>query len=47
MSAVRTLERAVVQRLAGGRPSRLRSGVGAAVAGGAVAVGVYKGLRSQ
>jgi hypothetical protein len=43
----RTLERAVVERLAGGRPSRLRAAAGAVVAGGAVAAGVYKGLRSQ
>ena len=42
----KTALRAVVERLSGGRPSRLRSGVSAAVAGGAVAVGVYRGLRS-
>ena len=43
----RVLGRAVVERLSGGRPSRLRAVAGAAVAGGAVAAGVYKGLRSQ
>jgi hypothetical protein len=37
----------VAERMAGGRPSRFRSAVSAAVAGGAVAAGVYKGLRSQ
>lgn len=47
MSPVRTLERAVLQRLAGDRPSRLQASVSAVVAGGAVAAGVYKGLRGQ
>jgi hypothetical protein len=40
------LGRAVLERLAGGRPSRLRATVSAAVAGGAVAAGVYRGLRA-
>jgi len=39
--------RAVVERLSGGRPSRVRATVSAAVAGGAVAAGVYRGLRGQ
>jgi len=39
--------RAVVERLSGGRPSRFRATVGAAVAGGAVAASVYRGLRGQ
>jgi hypothetical protein len=43
----KALGRAVVERLSGGRPSRLRATVGAAVAGGAVAASVYRGLRSQ
>jgi hypothetical protein len=43
----KTAARAVVERLSGGRPSRLRSTVGAALAGGAVALSVYRGLRSQ
>ena len=47
MKPVRMLGGAVAQRMAGGRPSRLRAGVGAVVAGGAVAASVYRGLRSQ
>jgi hypothetical protein len=47
MSPVGTLGRAVAERFAGGRPSRMRAAVGAVVAGGAVAAGVYRGLRSQ
>jgi hypothetical protein len=47
MSPVKTLERAVVERLTGGRPSPVRAAVGAAVAGGAVAAGVYRGLRRK
>jgi len=37
----------VAERLAGRRPSRLRAGLGAVAAGGAVAASVYRGLRSQ
>ena len=47
MSPVKTLERAVLQRVGGGKPSPWRAAVSAAVAGGAVAAGVYKGLRSR
>jgi hypothetical protein len=43
----KALGRAVAERLSGGRPSRVRAVVGAAVAGGAVAAGVYRGLRGQ
>jgi hypothetical protein len=47
MSPVKMLGRVAVERLAGGRPSPVRAAVGAAVAGGAVAAGVYRGLRSK
>ena len=47
MKPLKTIGGAVAERLAGGRPSRTRSAVSAVVAGGAVAAGVYKGLRSQ
>ena len=40
------LERTVVRRVAGGKPSRLRASVSAAVAGGVAAATVYRGLRS-
>ena len=46
MKAVKPLALAVAQRLSGDRPSRLRSSASAAVAGGIVAVSVYRGLRS-
>ena len=47
MKGVRTMERAARERLAGGRPSRTRSAVSAALAGGVVAATVYRALRSQ
>ena len=46
MLGLKTIERAARERLAGGRPSRTRASVSAAVTGTAVAVGVYKALRS-
>ena len=46
MGAVKLLERTVVQRLTGRKPSRLRASVSAAVAGGVAAAAVYRGLRS-
>ena len=46
MKPVKALGNTVAQRLSGDRPSRLRASLGAAVAGGAVAVTVYRGLRS-
>ena len=45
MLGVKTLRRATAERLGGGRPSRTKSTVSAAVTGTAVAVGVYKALR--
>jgi hypothetical protein len=47
MKVPKAVPRAVTERLAGGRPSRVRATVTAAVAGGAVAATVYRGLRSQ
>jgi hypothetical protein len=38
---------AIAGTLAGGRPSRFRATVTAVVAGGAVAVNVYRGLRNS
>ena len=46
MKGLKTIERAARERLEGGRPSRVRASVSAAVAGGAVAVTVYRALRS-
>ena len=46
MIPVKTIGTAVAQRFSGGKPSRVRATVSAAVAGGAVAAGVYRGLRS-
>ena len=46
MKGVKTLQKTAVQRLSGGKPSRFKATVGAAVAGGAVAATVYRGLRS-
>ena len=45
MLGLKTVERAARERLTGGRPSRTRASVSAAVTGTAVAVGVYKALR--
>ena len=45
MVGLKTIERSVLERLNGGRPSRTRASVSAAVTGTAVAVGVYKALR--
>jgi hypothetical protein len=42
---VKTIERSVRERLNGGRPSRTKASMSAAVTGTAVAVGVYKALR--
>ena len=47
MRGLKTIAPAVVQRLSGRQPSRPRSVASAAVAGGLVAVGVYRGLRSS
>jgi hypothetical protein len=44
---LKTIERSVLERMSGGRPSRKRASVSAAVTGTAVAVGVYKALRGQ
>jgi hypothetical protein len=46
MKGLETVAKAVAQRTAGSKPSRLRSTASAAVAGGLVAVTVYRGLRS-
>jgi hypothetical protein len=46
-TGLKTVAHATVERLVGGQPSRARSGISAAVVGGLVAAGVYKGLRSQ
>jgi hypothetical protein len=43
---LKTVQSAVVKRLSGGKPSRLRASVSAAVTGGVVAATVYRGLRS-
>ena len=45
MIGLKTLQRATRERLNGGKPSRTRASVSAAVTGSAVAVGVYKALR--
>jgi hypothetical protein len=46
MKPVKTIAGTVAERLAGGKPSRFRATVTAAVAGGAVAASVYRGLRN-
>ena len=46
MKVPKTIQRAVVERVSGGKPSRLRATMGAAMAGGLVAATVYRGLRS-
>ena len=46
-TGLKTVAHATVERLVGGQPSRTRAGISAVVAGGLVAAGVYKGLRSQ
>ena len=46
-TGLKTVAHATVERLVGGQPSRTRSGISAAVVGGLVAAGVYKGLRTQ
>ena len=46
MIGLKTLQRAATERLNGGRPSRTKASVSAAVTGSVVAVGVYKTLRS-
>ena len=47
MKPVGTIARLLAERMAGGRPSRFRATVTAAVAGGTVAVNVYRGLRNS
>jgi hypothetical protein len=42
---VKTVQRAASERLAGGRPSRVRASVSAAMAGAFFAATVYKALR--
>jgi len=46
MVGMKTVQRAVKERVNGKQPSRTKSGVTAAVTGGAVAAAVYKTLRS-
>ena len=46
MKGLKTIERAARTRLDGGQPSRTQAAVSGAVAGAAVAVTVYKVLRS-
>lgn len=46
MVGVKSVKKAVREKMEGGRPSRARSSVSAAVAGTAVAVSVYKVLRN-
>ena len=46
MIGTKTVVRAVGERLGGGRPTRRRASLTAAVAGGAFAATVYKALRS-
>jgi len=43
---LKTIARTVAERAGGGRPSVFAAAVTAAAAGGAVAAGVYRGLRS-
>ena len=46
MKAPKTVVRTVSERLGGGRPTRMRASATAAAVGGAVAVTVYRALRS-
>jgi hypothetical protein len=46
MKGMKTIERAARERLDGGRPSWFRASVSSAMVGTAVAVGVYRALRS-
>ena len=46
MKAPKTVVRAAGERLGGGQPGRWRASVAAAAVGGAVAVTVYRVLRS-
>ena len=46
MKGTKTVARAVSERVGGGRPTRVRASVTAAVAGGAVAATVYRALRN-
>jgi hypothetical protein len=47
MKIPKAVPRAIIERMSGGRPSRVSATISAAVAGGAVAASVYRGLRSQ
>jgi hypothetical protein len=44
---LKTIAKTLAERASGGRPSVMRATVTAVAAGGAVAAGVYRGLRSQ
>jgi hypothetical protein len=44
---LKTIGRAVGQKMSAGQSTRRHSAVSAAVAGAAVAAGVYRGLRSR
>jgi hypothetical protein len=46
MKAPKTVMRTAGERLGGGRPTRVRASVTAAAVGGAVALTVYRALRS-
>jgi hypothetical protein len=46
MKAPKTVVRTASERLGGGRPTRMRASVTAAAVGGALAVTVYRALRS-
>ncbi|MGH8733435.1 MAG: hypothetical protein ACREVB_07115 [Burkholderiales bacterium] len=46
MKAPKTVVRTASERLGGGRPTRVRASVTAAAVGGAIAVTVYRALRS-
>ncbi len=45
MTPLKTIGQTLAQRMSGRKPSRTRSSVTAAAAGGFVAVQVYRGLR--
>jgi hypothetical protein len=47
MKVSKTVVRAAGERLVGGQPNRVRASVAAAAVGGAVAVTVYRVLRSS
>jgi hypothetical protein len=47
MKPLKTIARTLAERMGGGKPSPLRAAVTAVAAGGAVAAGVYRGLRSD